>query len=204
MESTGVKQFEEWKTRGIIEGYQLLFSRYVDANTWDMLALVGFRNYEDVPRWREVESHCAAGLPQDGLDSIAAVETHPADLVRKQVSDPAPEHPVYLVVPYTYSVPMPAYLKYFDDYVRPQLEGWSREGVLSGSCLYLQRYTAARFWDSLLVLQYKDDISLGLREKIVARVHQDLQNNSTWKALADRKQNIRVEKEAVIADDLMR
>jgi hypothetical protein len=138
------------------------------------------------------------------LDSITAVETYPADLVRHRVPDAAPLHPVYLAVPYAFSVPTSAYLKYFDDYVRPQLDGWSREGVLSGSGLYLQRYTAARPWDGFLVLQYKDDASLGLREKIIARVRQELQSNPTWKALAESKQNIRVEKQAVIADDLAR
>jgi hypothetical protein len=41
-------------------------------------------------------------------------------------------------------------------------------------------------------------------KETVAKVRQDLQSNPTWKALADSKQNIRVEKEAVIADDLVR
>ena len=202
MEAAGVKQFEEWKTRGILDSYRLLFSRYVDTDTWDMLALVQFRRYEDVSRWRGVESRSPAGLPHEVLDSLTAVETYPADLVWSQASETAAPHPVYLVVPYTYSVATPAYVKYFDDYVRPQLDGWMREGVLSGASLYLQRYGAARPWDSFLVLQYRDDGSLGLRESVVAKVRQRLQSNPTWKALADSKQNIRVEKEAVIADDL--
>ena len=61
----------------------------------------------------------------------------------------------------------------------------------------LQRYTAARPWDGLLVLQYKDDAALGQREKVVAQVRQELQNDAKWKALADSKQSIRTEKEAI-------
>ena len=71
-----------------------------------------------------------------------------------------------------------------------------------GYGLYLQRYTAARPWDAMLVLEYKDDAALGLREKIVEKVRQELRSDPKWKALADSKQTIRSEKEAVIADEL--
>jgi hypothetical protein len=93
-------------------------------------------------------------------------------------------------------------LQYVDDYVLPQFDGWMREGILTRYQLFMQRYTAARPWDSLIVLEYKDDESLGLREKTVAKVRQELQSNPAWKALNENKQSIRVEKEAVIADQL--
>jgi CO dehydrogenase/acetyl-CoA synthase alpha subunit len=114
----------------------------------------------------------------------------------------APIAPVYLVIPYSLVVPAAAYLNYFDDYVHPQMEGWIREGVLTHYDLLLQRYTAARPWDSLLILHYRDDTALGRRENIMAKVRQQLQTQPKWKALSESKQTIRTEKEAIIADEL--
>jgi hypothetical protein len=45
-----------------------------------------------------------------------------------------------------------------------------------------------------LVLEYKDDPALGQREKVVAQVRQELQNDAKWKALADSEQSIRTER----------
>jgi len=202
MESYGIQQFEEWKTRGILAEYHVLFSRYVDTDNWDMLALLRFRSYEDVGKWREVEKRSPAGLSPNLLEWVTSVETYPADLARGKEAGSGRERPVYLVVPYTYSVTPSAYLEYADNFVRPQLEGWARAGVLSGYGLYLQRYSANRPWDSLLVLEYKDDAAFGLREKTVAKVRQELQSDPAWRSLSDSKHNIRVEKEAVIADEL--
>jgi hypothetical protein len=113
-----------------------------------------------------------------------------------------PLEPVYLVIPYTYSVSKPAYLQYVDDYVTPQFDGWMAEGVLVRYEVFLQRYTAGRPWDSLLVLEYKDDASLGNRETIVNKVRARLQSNPKWQAIADNKQSIRTEKEAIVADEI--
>ena len=203
MRGDGLKQFDQLRNRGVLESYRVLLSRYVDTNLWDMLAILRFRRYEDVARWREVETQHPAGLPRDAVETVIAIETYPADLMRHEDPGPPPERPVYMVIPYTYSMPAADYLKYFDDYVRPQVQGWMHAGVLAAYNLFLQRYTASRPWDSFLVLEYKDDAALGMREKVVAKVRQELQSNSVWKALADSKHDIRVEKQAVIADELL-
>ena len=163
MEERGLGQFEEWKANGILAEYHILFSRYVDTNNWDMLALLAFRRFDDVSKWRDVERRSPAGLPADALALTSLVSTYPADLMRQKASPPAPPRPVYLVVPYTYSVSPAAYLQYVDDYVAPQFDGWMREGILTRYQLLVQRYTAARPWDSLIVLEYKDEESFGLR-----------------------------------------
>ena len=106
------------------------------------------------------------------------------------------------MVPYTITVTPAAYLKYADEYVRPQFDGWIKEGILSSYQFFMQRYTAGRPWDTLIFLQYKDGESFGLREKIVAKVRAQLQSNPVWKAASDTKQSLRVEKEAIIADEL--
>lgn len=203
MVESGLKRFDEWKGQGILSGYHILFSRYVDTDTWDMMALLTFSHYADVARWKNVERLTPAGLAPETLALTRAVSAYPVDRMRENATEAIPEHPVYLVVPYTYSVSTPAYLKYADSYIKPQFEGWLEEGILSGYDLFLQRYTAGRPWDSLIVLKYKGDESFGARERIVAKVRERLQGDLAWKAISENKQNIRVEKEAVIADELV-
>ena len=192
-----------WQSDGILSEYHLLFSRYVDTNSWDALLLLTFRNYSEVTRWRHVEESSPAALHPDTLNIAVSIETYPVDLMRQGTQGDNPIHPVYLVVPYTYSVATPAYLNYFDSYVAPQFQGWIKEGILSGYRAYLQRYTAARPWDTLIFLEYKDDEDFGQRERVVAKVREQLQADPDWRKFSDSKQNLRVEKEAVIADELV-
>ena len=204
MADRGLAQFEDWKTRGILADYQILFSRYVDTGSWDMLALLSFRKFDDVARWRVVERRSPAGLPADAADWMSAIASYPVDLVRQKPAQPVPDHPVYLVVPYTLSLPAHSYLEFVDGYERPQLDGWAQEGILSGYGFFLQRYTAARSWDSLLVLEFKDDASLGARDSIAAKVHRALESSESWRQLAGTERNMRIEQAATIADDLGR
>jgi hypothetical protein len=198
-----LQRFEALKNNNLLAGYHILFSRYVNTNNWDMLAVLSFSTFADVAKWKEIERRTPAGLPAGALATTSAIFTYPADSVRSHASESAPVQPVYLVVPYTFPVARQAYLQYVDDYVRPQFEGWMREGVLARYEVLLQRYTASRPWDSLILLQYRDDESLGLRESVVAKIRRELQSNPSWKALSDSKQSVRVEKEAVVADELV-
>lgn len=202
MREKGLARFEQWKDQGILADYRILFSRYVDTNNWDMLAYLQFKDFTAVAKWDAIERATPAGLPAEALRLTSTITTWPSDLMRQKGSDTPSSRPVYLVIPYAYSVPPQTYLQYADDYVRPQFEGWMREGILSSYRIFVQRYTAARPWDSLILLEYKDDDSLGSRERIVAKVRQELQGNPVWKAISDGKQNVRVEKEAVIAEEL--
>jgi hypothetical protein len=198
-----VAQFERWKTSGLLAGYRLLFSRYVDNNNWDMLAVLSFRDGATAARWKEVEALQPGGLPASAQSIVSTASTYPVDLARSADPSRPPAEPAYMVIPYSFTVTPVEYIQYFDDYVLPQLQGWSRSGVLAGYALYLQRYTEARPWDGLLVLEYKDDAALGQREKVVAQVRKELQNDAKWKALADSKLSIRTEKEAIVADELV-
>jgi hypothetical protein len=202
-QSESIAQLERWKASGLLAGYHLLISRYVDSNNWDMLAVLDFRDGAAAARWKEVEAVTPAGLSEKAQSIVGAVSTYPVDLARSAASSMPPAAPVYMVIPYAFAVTPAEYIQYFDNYVRPQLKGWSREGVLAGYALYLQRYTAARPWDGLLVLEYRDDAALGQREKVVSQVRQELQSDAKWKARADSKQSIRTEKEAIVADELV-
>lgn len=202
LEKEGLEYLSRLKTDGVLSDYHLLFSRYVDNASWDALSLLEFPNYDAVARWKRVESSTPAGLPQTALDLTESIGTYPVDLFRSAAAASAAPHAVFLVIPYTTSVSMTEYCKYADAYVRPQFEGWMKEGILNGYQMYLQRYTAGRPWDVLIFLRYIDDESFGQRERIVAKVRAELQSNPVWKAVSDNKQNVRVEHQAVIADEL--
>src|SRR5271157_868578 len=164
MVNSGLRNFEEAKTNGILSGYRVLFSRYADTDHWDMLALLNFRKYDDVVRWGYVERRTPGGIPTEiAADSIAAIESYPADLVREKAPPPVLEHPVYLVVPSRISVSPAYFVQFVDGYERPQLDAWAAAGILTGYGFYMQRYTAGRPWDSLAVLEFKDNLSLGAR-----------------------------------------
>src|SRR6266566_4977463 len=63
IENFGLSSFARWQASGVLAGYRILFSRYVDTNGWDMLALLTFNRYADIERWRKVEASSPAGLP---------------------------------------------------------------------------------------------------------------------------------------------
>ena len=202
MRQAGLQQLEGYRKNAILSGYRILFSRYVDTNNWDLMVLLNFAQYADVEKWKRIERDSPAGLPPNTLALTISVSTYHVDLVRLKAAEQAPLQPVYLVIPYTLSVSKPAYLQYVDDYVTPQFDGWMSEGVLARYEIFLQHYSAGRPWDSLLVLEYKDEESLGDREKIVNQVRERLQSNSKWKAIDGNQQNIRTEKEAIVADEI--
>lgn len=202
MRLDGIQRLEGYRRNAILGNYRILLSRYADSNNWDMMVLLGFPDYAAVEKWKRVEHESPAGLPPSVLAMAVSINTYPLDLMRRKAIEETPLLPVYLVIPYTYSVATPAYLQYVDDYVTPQFDGWIQEGVLAQYDIFLQRYGAGRPWDALFFLEYKDDDSLGQREKIVAKVRQRLQANPKWRAIADNKQSIRVEKEAIVADEL--
>jgi hypothetical protein len=202
MRQEGLQKLEGYRRNAVLAGYRVLLSRYVDINNWDMMVLLSFPDYTAVEKWKRVERESPAGLPASVLAMATSISTYPMDLMRGKANADAPLQPVYLVIPYTSSATAPDYLRYVDDYETPQFDGWIAEGVLASYGIYMQRYTAARPFDALFFLEYKDDESLGQREKVAAKVRQGLQANPKWKALAESGQSLSVEKEAIIADEL--
>jgi len=202
MRTGGLAHFQHRKETGMLSEYHVLFSRYVDTTNWDMMAVLSFPDYAAVQKWKRVERDEPAGLDRSAVAYLLSASTYPVDAMRRAGAEMNPPEPVFFAIPYTITVPPVEYLKYFDEYVRPQFDGWIEEGVLLRYSLFTQRYTAARPWDSLIVLEYKDDASFGEREKVVAKVRAKLKDNPVWKARSDNKQSLRIEKDAVIADEL--
>ena len=197
MEETEAPQFQRWKDEGVLQSARLLVNRHVDSVTWDAMALLTFARYSDVARWNRIERSSPAGLSPAALALTSAIETAPGDLMREG-GDPA--HGPFLVIPYEVIVPVNEYLAYLDGYVVPQMDGWKEEGVLARYGVFLARYPAGRPWQSMLILEYKDDAALGARDVTTAKVRSRLANNPKWKAISDAKKNVRNERAPFIGD----
>ena len=77
---TDVPGFESWKRAGILENYRFFFNWYVDENTWDLMAMLSFRQYADVGRWREIERTSPGGLSRESLRLGGPTMTYSVDL----------------------------------------------------------------------------------------------------------------------------
>jgi hypothetical protein len=200
LEESEARQFQRWKDDGVLQSARLLVNRHVDSVTWDAMAILTFARYSDVERWNAIERASPAGLSPRALALTSAIETTPGDLMREGGTGGPGGGSVFLVIPYEYLVPVNEYLAYLDGYVVPQMDGWMEEGVLSRYGVFLARYPAGRPWQSMLILEYKDDQALGARDATTAKVRARLKDNPKWKAISDSKKNVRSEKAPVIAD----
>lgn len=200
--TTGAARLEALKKAGTIADYQLLFNWYTDPLTWDAMAIIQFKDYADVAKWKALERTAPGGLDAKGLALGQPHATVSADLQWEEgVAAPAGSNRVFYVIPYEYRE-LAEYKKYVGGYVVPQVKGWMREGILSRYRIYLNRYPVGATWDALFVYEYKDIESFGQREPVIARVRGPLRDNAEWTALNAIKQQIRSESENVIADDL--
>jgi hypothetical protein len=198
MRTTGLKQLASWQAEGLVKDYRVYWSRYVDSLNWDMLVMLQFASTKEVSAWRKVEERLPGGLPVSVAKLCTAIHTNPADLFFT-AGKHSPDA-VFLIIPYDYTVSTPEYLKYANAYMKPQYEGWIAANVLAGYELYLGRFGAARYWSALLVLEYKDESALGVREQTLAKVRSRLRENAEWKAIHENKQNVRVTRQYVMAD----
>jgi hypothetical protein len=202
LQREGLRQFEQWKGAGAMKDYRVFFNRYVDNDNWDMMLVLSFARYADVARWHEIERASPAGLSLQALAKVLSIVTTPSDLLRSRSAARASDQPVFVILPYDYTVSTKEYISYLDSYVAPQYDGWLEEGVMAKYDLYLARYGSARFWSALFILEYRNDEALGSRDKVLAKVRARLRDNPAWKAISDSKQNVRVGRQYVIADEL--
>jgi hypothetical protein len=192
------------RAAGELTSYHVLTSRYVDSAAWDMMVILNFRSAEDLAHWRSIETVTPAGLDPQALRLVRGITSAPADPARAGTSRSASsEAPVYLVVPYDYLVSTDDYLAYVDGYLLPQVNGWMDSGALGAYGVYLARYYPGRPWSSMLLLEYRGDSGLARRDAVVKAVRASLAASPEWKKIADNKATVRVEKLAVVADELL-
>ncbi len=145
-------QFERWRTAGILSGYRLLYSRYVNTDTWDMMAILTFPTYDDVERWRRSERYAPGGLPPSALALTLYVNSYPVDVTESRTGEEPSIRPVFLVLPYANRMQASSL---------PGLEAELRHGDLVRLDVFRQHYDAGRPWSSVMVLEYKNDNSFG-------------------------------------------
>jgi hypothetical protein len=180
----------------------------VDEDTWDMLSILSFGQYDDINRWRQVEQLSPGGLTHAGLALCAPVVTYAMDLLWHNKSETLKSDPaksVFLTIPYEYypASSLDEYTKYVSGYVIPQFDSWIRDSILVSYRIFVNRFQTSRPWQALFVLEYRDTEAFGQREKEVDRVKAQLQKDDAWRALGDRKLKVRTEKQTATADELV-
>ena len=201
METDAVVQFEKWKSEGVFKDYMILFSSYVHINSvpWDMLVRVDFDTYADTDKWREIERTMPAGLPPRILaiaspENLNVGETLDASGMRSRDAAKA----VYDVSYYRFKVPLAAGKDFVQGYVTPQLQAFTRENVLAGYGLYLNKYEGTD-WSYLILSEYSDTKTFELRVSNKSKIRSLL--DPAWKALNDIKtEHIRDEPHGFIAE----
>lgn len=206
IKSALLPHLEALRAGGDLVSYRVLANRYIDSASWDMMLVLDFKGPAELARWRAVEEATPGGLPPEMLRLVTTAEAAPGTMMRARAAPPkaGDPAPVVLVIPYDYLVSTDEYLRYVDGYLLPQVDGWLGEGALSGYGIYLPRYAAGRNWSSLLLLAYRGDAGLARRDKVTQTVRARLSATSPeWKAFSDNKTNIRVEKQPIVADEIL-
>ena len=199
-------RLEAWRRKGTLAGYQLLFNSFVDQSSWDVLAVLTFKDFDGIEKWRNIERSSPGGLTAQQLRVLTPSAEYLTDVVGRSqaaVSDNRPG--VFLIIPYVFSpTPLDKYLQYAHGYILPEVEGWMRHGNISGYGLYVNRFYPDAPVQSLLVIEYKDFDALSHRESVVAQTRKELSADAAWKSWSDAKdsEHIRTEKRAVIAEQL--
>jgi len=201
-----VPRLEGWRRDGTIAGYQLLCNSFVDSKTWDLLAILTFRDFAGIEKWRNIERSAPGGLTTRGLRILTPISEYLMDVIQRSHTVRSDGRSgVFLVIPYVFSpTPLERYLQYAQGYIVPETEGWMRHGNISSYGLYVNRFYPDEPVQSLLVLEYKDFDALANREAVVAQTRKELSADPAWKSWSDAKGNehIRAEKQAVIAEEL--
>jgi hypothetical protein len=204
LNESGMQRFERWKQDGILQDYRVLLNWYVDADTWDGMAILSFPNYAEVAEWREIERISPGGLPRDALELAWPFNSYPADDGWSESAQPpaAPAKAVYFAIAYDYTN-LSDFREFAGAYLIPQYKGWMREGSLAGYDLYLARYASGKKWQALLLLQYRDLDAFSRRDQTIAKVRAQLMKDPVWKAIDEKKQKPGIEKEIAIADPML-
>lgn len=203
---TLVPRLEAWRRAGTLAGYQLLFNSFVDPSSWDVLAVLTFKDFDGIGKWRNIERSSPGGLTPQELRVLTPSAEYLTDVVGRSRAAGSDDRPgVFLVIPYVFSpTPLDKYLQYAHGYILPEVAGWMRHGNISGYGLYVNRFYPDAPVQSLLVIEYKDFDALSHRAAVVEETRKELQADPAWRSWSEAKdsEHIRTEKQAVVAEQL--
>ena len=199
-------RFARWKQQGLIRGYRLLFSSYVQAGSWDMLAVVRLGSFGGIARWRTIERTYPGGLDRKMLRIATPRDEYIMDTIGARQTSSGQRHPgVFLVIPYTFSpTSYDEYVTYARQYVLPETDGWMQRGNITGYGLYVNHFYPDSPVQALLVIEYKDVDALAHRSKVVAATREALGHDPAWLSWSRKKSkgHMRDEGRSVIAEQL--
>jgi hypothetical protein len=199
-------RLERWRRDGTLAGYRLLFNSFADRGTWDLLAILTFKDFDGIEKWRDIERSSPGGLGAQELKALTPTAEYLMDIAGQSRAAGTVSRPgVFLVIPYVFSpTPLDRYLQYAHGYILPETEGWLRHGNISSYGLYVNRFYPDEPVQSLLVIEYKSFDALSHREAVVAQTRKELSADAAWKSWSEAKdrEHIRTEKRAVIAEQL--
>lgn len=199
-------RLERWRRDGTLAGYRLLFNSFADRGTWDLLAILTFKDFDGIEKWRDIERSSPGGLGAEELKALTPTAEYLMDIVGRSRAPGTVSGPgVFLVIPYVFSpTSLDRYLQYAHGYILPETEGWLRHGNISSYGLYVNRFYPDEPVQSLLVIGYKSFDALSHREAVVAQTRKELSADTAWKSWSEAKdrEHIRTEKRAVIAEQL--
>lgn len=200
LRSDALPRFRALQKAGVLTDFDLFFSRDVDDQSWNAMAILNFNGAQSEARWYEETRQTPAGLTQQELALATTIESTPVDLVRDGAGGQTPVNPVFLVIPYKYLVSDTAYRQYLDGYTVPQLKGWIEAGILARYSIVQDRFPAGRPWNAMLLLEYRSDAALAARDAVKARVRAKLAHDPTWQAISANKAHIRDELSLTVAE----
>lgn len=209
MESTGVRQFEQWKKAGVFKDYQIFAASFAGQRigNLDIAVILDFESFANTARWKAINKRMPAGL-----SPAALALGHPEHLTlvyavgqgAAKVRDRAKA--AYVLGLYEAVVDDATYIQYARGYVEPQMKGWLEEGVMSAYTMYIaqpgQNPTAAPF-TFLLAMEYTDMASVANSDAIKEKVRERLKLDPVWKAFSDDKGTKRKAKGFVLADAIL-
>jgi hypothetical protein len=198
LRAEGVERFAEYKRKGIVKDYLLLYNEFVDALTWDAMVMLTFEQYEDTERWRALELESPGGLTPSLLALGAPHTSYFGDRIITNGTAGDRSKSIFTVIPYDYSS-KGEYVSYIKTYGVPQFDGWIAEGCIAGYGIFLNHHATGEPWDALLLFEYRDIEQLGRRDIVKQKVRAELAKDPGWKLLSDSKHDYRTEREVVMA-----
>ena len=104
LHQVALPRLRHMQQKGALAHATILFSRYVDTEKWDALIFLHFPSPQAAPAWSSTEVATPAALDAQGLRLVTAISTYPLDLMQTGEAATPASHPVFLVIPYDYTV----------------------------------------------------------------------------------------------------
>lgn len=209
METTGARQFAQWKKEGVFSRYRIFYGTYADAGSgaYDMMVVLDFLSFSATARWNDIEKRMPGGLSPQGLALGVPDRTSLVYPVGEgEAAKRGATRSAWVIGTYQIQVEPAVYEKYARGYIEPQFKGWIEEGALYAYTMYQRQpyqNPADPPWTFLIMLEYRDVAALAQSNVVKDRVREKLMRDPAWKAFSDSKQTMRRANGFVFVDALL-